>query len=742
MHRRDRGKSTSRGRAASSRWHGVAVPTTACLALAISGALNAQEKIVSVPDNNPTALDSMVPGYTEGDYGGMGLLQTPTARMAPEGELSLSVSRVYPYSRLNVAFQPLPWFEGIFRYTDVSNRAYGPAAISGSQSYKDKSIDVKIRLWQESYWLPDVSVGGRDVGGTGLFAGQYGVMSKRLGPFDVSLGLGWGYLGERGDIGNPFGLLDSRFNQRAPQSNAAGGFNVSNFFRGPPSFFGGFEYQTPLDWLRLKVELDGNNYKHEPQSNNQVQHTPINIGALFRVNKNVDVTVGYERGNQVMASISLHSNLATQVSPPKVFDPLPEPTRNDGGAPAGVTQKPPAQVDWTSVSKDLADNAGVHVDRIAQRGSELMVYGQRYRYLYPTQSLGRMSRVLDNRLDDSIQWYTIGNEIGGLHTVDTSVDRARFDDLLSNATDLETVRRSSEQDLPTARTETVLYTAPVKKFSADTSIGYKQTVGGPNGFILYQVSADLNARYNFSPNLWWDGTLSYNLFNNYGNFKYTAPSNLPRVRTYIREYLTDSNLTMPNFQFTGTHQFSQDWFGMGYAGMLESMFGGVGGELLYRPFGQRWALGADINQVQQRGFRQNFNFRKYGITTGQATLYIDTNYHGILLTGGAGRYLAGDYGVTATVSRVFPNGVAMGAYATVTTASGKKYGEGSFDKGIFFSIPFDLLLPTSTRARANIVWQPLLRDGGARLARKYTLYDLTSDRDSDMFDDNFDRISY
>lgn len=710
------------------RWQHAALPVTACLALAISGSLHAQDT---------------VPGYTEGDFGGVGLLQTPTARMAPEGDLSLSVSRVVPYSRLNVAFQPLPWLEGIFRYTSVTNRLYGPD-YAGSQSYKDKSIDAKVRLWQESRWAPAVSVGARDVGGTGLFSGQYVVTSKRLGPFDVSLGLGWGYLGERGDVNNPFGWIDPRFSHAATSRNSAGAFDPKSYFRGRPSVFGGVEYQTPLERLRIKVELDGNNYRHEPQDNNQAQRTPINIGALFRVNKNVDVTLGYERGTTVMASISLHSNLATQVPPPKMFDPPAEPIRSEGDD-AGVLrpapdQKAPEQVDWAELSKALSASAGVQVSKITRRGTELMVYGQSTRYLYPAQSLGRMSRVLDNRLDGSIRWFTLGTEVAGLHTVDTSIDRARFDELLANSTDLATTRRSTEQDAPSVRTETVLYTQPPRKFSYDTSVSYTQSVGGPNGFILYQVSTDLNLSYNFKPNIWWDGQLSYNLFNNYGNFDYTASSSLPRVRTYIREYLTASKLVMPTFQLTGTHQFSQDWFGMGYGGMLESMFGGVGGEVLYRPFGQRWAFGVDINRVQQRDFHQDLSFRHYRVTTGQATLYLDTNYHGLLLTVGAGRYLAGDYGSTVTVSRVFANGVAIGAYGTVTTASGSQYGEGGFDKGIFFSIPFDLMLPKSSRARANLLWQPLVRDGGARLARKYTLYDLTSDRDSDMFNDNFDRV--
>ena len=42
-------------------------------------------------------------------------------------------------------------------------------AFSGDQTYKDKAFDVKLRLWEESYWMPQVSVGAKDIGGTGLF---------------------------------------------------------------------------------------------------------------------------------------------------------------------------------------------------------------------------------------------------------------------------------------------------------------------------------------------------------------------------------------------------------------------------------------------------------------------------------------------------------------------------------------------------------------------------------------------
>ncbi len=84
-------------------------------------------------------------------------------------------------------------------------------AFSGNQTYKDKAFDVKLRLWEESYWMPQVSVGAKDIGGTGLFDAEYIVASKARGPFDFSLGLGWGYLGTSGNVTNPFCTYSDKY---------------------------------------------------------------------------------------------------------------------------------------------------------------------------------------------------------------------------------------------------------------------------------------------------------------------------------------------------------------------------------------------------------------------------------------------------------------------------------------------------------------------------------------------------
>ena len=94
-----------------------------------------------------------------------------------------------------------------------------------------------------------------------------------------------------------------------------------------------------------------------------------------------------------------------------------------------------------------------------------------------------------------------------------------------------------------------------------------------------------------------------------------------------------------------------------------------------------------------------------------------------------GRYLAKDIGATVDLSRVFDNGVKFGAFFTKTNVSSATFGEGSFDKGVYLSVPFDAFLTRSSSTRATAIWKPLTRDGGAKLNRSVQLYDLTRARD-------------
>ena len=689
---------------------------------------------------------------SQSDWGGVGLLQTPTARMADEGELSLSASYTSPYARYNISMQPFPWMEGTFRYMSINNRRYGRPSLSGDQNFKDKSIDVKLRLWPESRHLPQVAFGVRDVGGTGLFSSEYLVLGKRFGNFDASLGLATGYIGNRGDVANPLRLLDDRFEDRripSPDITQAGRAG-RDMFRGRIGLFGGVAWQTPLQSLLVKMELDGNDYQREPQGNNQRQRSPVNLGLVYRPGPGIEFTAGFERGTELVATLVLQNNLKRHAPVSHLLDRKPPALRRHAGGEAepsaasgaSAERSPDDGTDWASLAESLQREAGIAVSAISRRGRELVVHGEQRRYFYPAQGVGRATRVLDNALDgQDYDWVSFAHERVGMPVMESSLERSAFADYVDRRIDLQALSRKVELAAPALQRRERLYEAPLDRWRAGIGPGYKHVLGGPDGFVLYQLSADATASAWFDRSNWLTGTVSVDLHNNFHKFRYDAPSRLPRVRTWQRLYLTSSDVTVPNLQFTSTRQLSRDWYGMGYVGYLESMYGGLGGEVMYRPWGERWAVGLDLNRVRQRDFDQGAGFRDYQVTTGHLTGYAMLGrQQRVLARVSAGRYLAGDIGATFDLQRSFANGVAMGAYATFTNVSSRDFGEGSFDKGIYFSLPMDFLLPRPTRARVNVLWQPLFRDGGARLARRYHLYNLTGERDREFFLDNLEKI--
>ena len=72
-------------------------------------------------------------GPSQSDFGGVGLLQTPTARMAREGEISLNYRDNDQYRYYSASVQLFPWLETTLRYTDVRTKQYSSVeAFSGA----------------------------------------------------------------------------------------------------------------------------------------------------------------------------------------------------------------------------------------------------------------------------------------------------------------------------------------------------------------------------------------------------------------------------------------------------------------------------------------------------------------------------------------------------------------------------------------------------------------------------------
>jgi hypothetical protein len=74
------------------------------------------------------------------------------------------------------------------------------------------------------------------------------------------------------------------------------------------------------------------------------------------------------------------------------------------------------------------------------------------------------------------------------------------------------------------------------------------------------------------------------------------------------------------------------------------------------------------------------------------------------------------------------SGVIVGVYAAITNVSAEEYGEGSFSKGFYISIPFDLFTTRPSLGQGYIPWAPIARYGGQMLNRPSQLHNLTSIR--------------
>ena len=154
------------------------------------------------------------------------------------------------------------------------------------------------------------------------------------------------------------------------------------------------------------------------------------------------------------------------------------------------------------------------------------------------------------------------------------------------------------------------------------------------------------------------------------------------------------------------------------AGVLEEMFSGYGLEFLHFDSKKNYAYGFEIFDAYKRDYKLNFDLLDYKVTTGHLNFYY-RNYDYIPFDAKVsyGKYLAGDIGGTLEFSRTFQNGVKFGIFATFTDVSSEDFGEGSFDKGIFFNVPI-------FSNYINYTWRPLTKDPGAKLIRKNTLHDM------------------
>ena len=173
----------------------------------------------------------------------------------------------------------------------------------------------------------------------------------------------------------------------------------------------------------------------------------------------------------------------------------------------------------------------------------------------------------------------------------------------------------------------------------------RHQIGGPEGFYLGQLFWKTDTNIKFSRYLSLHTSFGNNIYDTFNNFNNPSQSTIPKVRSDIQEYLKQGKaFNLARMQLQYMYSPMNDIFARFDVGYLEEMFGGIGGEVLYRPFEKDYSLGFSLHRVKQRGYKQRFSFKEYETTTGHISLYYDLPY-GISSGVSIGKYLAGDKGI-------------------------------------------------------------------------------------------------
>ncbi|MCQ4160726.1 YjbH domain-containing protein [Roseomonas sp. GC11] len=703
------------------------------------------------------------------DFGGAGLIEMRNARFREDGTLEFGSALRHQRRFWFVNFQALPFLETTFRLTERLN------ATTGAGMTTDRAFDLKLRLLEESDVTPALAVGLQDFIGTGLYAGEYVVASKRFWGLDVTAGLGWGRLATHSPWTSPLALASERFATR-PRDVGRGGTVQRSWFRGEDMApFAGVEWSVPplptpwgeVEGLRAKLEWSSDGLRDErggyparrvngQGSGRGEAASPVNAGLQWS-NDWMDAGLHWVHGTDLLLRLSFRLNpddppalprpappplaprslaagplaadtlaAGPQASGPQAAGPLAAGPLPRGGLPLPAPPPDPEAEALTAEAVFAAlEEAGFRPLAYRREGlvAELALAGGNARSL--AQIAGRVLRAAQPALPPEVEmlrlrWWQAGAEVAVLE-----IPRATLEATLTRRASPEEAWASARMLPATGALAPDAVRNPGPFWGWEAGPRLTLALGDPSRTLRWQAGAAASARVDLGGGWALAGSVLQGLL---GNLTGGLPSDsqLPHVRSDYAEYARKGGTALTTLYAERLWNAAPDVFARATAGYLEPMFGGLSGEILWRPQDRGFALGLDLNWVAQRDFDQRLGFRGYSVATGHVSAYADLpvwNLYGVLR---AGRYLAGDWGATFELGRRFASGIEVGGFATLTNVSAARFGEGSFDKGIYVRIPLDLA-GLESRGRGTVLFRPVQRDGGQRLAVDNPLWELTRD---------------
>lgn len=634
------------------------------------------------------------------DYGTTGLIDNPTARFEKDGVFSVSAAADERHKQFAITYQVTPWLQGTFRYTGFNEFLYW-----------DRNYEFKARLWEEESYLPQVALGIRDMVGTGVFGSEYVVASKQFGRTDITLGLGWGRLAGKGVFRNPLTSIDGRFSTRSAETGLGGELSVGNFFSGGDvGLFGGFSRRFEKLPLTLVAEYNPDQYDWESRRGGDRPRSQWSAGVTWHALPGVDLRLSLQHGDEIGVGFRSYLDSKNEL-------PRRQADRFISSYYLSQSDLPP-QIDkdkwYARLLYDVERSGLLLIEGTisSDQNHAKLVIGNTSYALW-SDAVGRHTALADLHLPATVRSIHFVIEEAGHRSATIVVPRPSAITRRSPRTVINQVRILSGRTLNTPQHRTGFVTG---KINNTLSIKSRFQLFDPDDPARYQVFADLSSEYAISNHWAVKASFAVDIENNFDESqRQESDSTLPKVRSNVARYLADGDSGLEKLIIEGRDTIGRSVHYRAVAGYFETMYAGAGGEVLYWPNKSRVAVGASVAYVKQRDYDRKLGFLNYDVMTGHISAYWATPYYNFDVAVHAGQYLAEDVGATFEVRRTFRNGWQIGVWATLTNVPFEEFGEGSFDKGMYFQIPLDGIFGTRTRSTFSSRIRPIQRDGGQRL---------------------------
>jgi len=631
------------------------------------------------------------------NFGVTGLFETPTARLMPENRYRLGAAQVHPYRYYFATV-------GLFDRLEVNGRVDEVIGVPGFNdggqygAYKDKAVDAKFLLLKEGTYLPAVAVAISDPHGTRLYGSQAIVASKRISPFDVSLGFGNGRLGKR-------------------QLPAQGeGFRIE-LLTDPRKWarealpFGGVQYAaTP--WLTLLAEYSPIRYDRQTSDPAQSKYfptavrSPFNVGARIKPLRWLEIDASWQRGSEIGVTASVAFDIGRPLVP--IHDP-----------PYLETVEASRAQRRDRIALALAD-AGFSDIAVSGDGFTLRVDAQNDRYFFAPRAVEILLATIAPFVPPNVEYVRVQLKENGIPMAEAAVSASALSGTGGGFFPTDRIRaaagfRSENFDAP------MLPTTHRRRFDYGLRPSFEAFLNDPSGFFKYRVG--LAGTVSTFP--WRGGTALLGVegypVNNISTSN--APLSIP-IRSDMPKYRREK-AALGRLLFDQVFATREPVYFRAAAGMLETMFGGVDAETALPLWNGRVLAGASGSVARKRTPDDPFRFLGNG------------NYHTALLQGRLnvpeidaaidvkfGRFLAGDRGVRVAASK-FVRGVTLSAWysATDTGMFTDPFNRGYHDKGISVEIPIRLFTGRDSKTAYRYSLSPWTRDVAQDIDRYLSLFD-------------------